>query len=292
MADSDNTTKVYGVYTHARPDGRIFYVGKGTRQRAHRNYRKNKAHIAIVSHYGWRYIIVNWIPCESEEAAFAEEIRLIKYYKDQGIKLTNRTDGGEGIRGEEITQELREAASKRFKGKKQSPELIAKRAAALKGRKIRQECIEKFKVTWRKNNSTPEKLAKQAHFKGRKHSEETKAKMSAVRQAKKFKHSPETCERFSEVHKGKIVSEETREKLRKINLGKKHSDETKEKLRILSTGKKLSQSARNALRKANLGKKHSPERIDKVRKANLGKIPWNKGKKIKKRIEEQMQFNF
>lgn len=111
---------------------------------------------------------------------------------------------------------------------------------------------------------------------GKKHSEESKKKMSEshLKQLHGKPHfnlgrkaSPEKILKLSESHKGKklsdeakiklreaariantgkIVSEETKAKLREINLGKKHSEETKLKLRnkVLSAETKMKISKR------------------------------------------------
>ena len=139
------------------------------------------------------------------------------------------------------------------------------------------------------------------YFYGKKHSEESKLKMSKS-------------------HTGKIVSEETRGKIRKASLGRKHSEETKMKLRNprgpiseehrikLSkshTGIKHSEETKRKISKNNTrnmkGKNHSKESIEKMRiaKKNIsdetrqkyreshhGQIPWNKGKKLKPLSEE------
>lgn len=54
---------------------------------------------------------------------------------------------------------------------------------------------------------------------GMKHSQETKAKISAWNRQRR--HSDETKKRISEVQKGKIIPPETRERMRLAKLGKK-----------------------------------------------------------------------
>lgn len=101
------------------------------------------------------------------------------------------------------------------------------------------------------------------------------------------KHSKETKQKMSEAQKGKIISEETREKIRQSTLGRKHSaesirkmsaskigmthtDETKlkiseNKLEYYKTheshmkGKSLSEETKQKISEANTGKKHSNE---------------------------------
>ena len=62
------------------------------------------------------------------------------------------------------------------------------------------------------------------HFKGRKHSEETRRKLSEAKKGKKtwikgMHHSEETRRKISESKKGQIVSEETRRKISELKKG-------------------------------------------------------------------------
>lgn len=85
---------------------------------------------------------------------------------------------------------------------------------------------------------------------GRKHSAETRAKMSAAHQARclagigvkgrpaGFTHSADTIAKIRAANAGKPVSAEKREVLRLANLGKKHSDSTREKMSRQRIGNK------------------------------------------------------
>jgi hypothetical protein len=88
----------YYTYTHASPDGKVFYVGKGTGHRAFsmgkRSWiwrevfeQQNGILIQIVSRF------------ETETEAFNHEMALIDYYKEQGCKLVNLSEGGPGPLG-------------------------------------------------------------------------------------------------------------------------------------------------------------------------------------------------
>ena len=89
---------MYYTYAHYTPEGRLFYVGKGHGRRAYVFYDRNKYWKHIVNKYGMPIvkIIAKGL---SESEAFIHEIKLIKIYKDAGIKLCNLTDGGEGPSG-------------------------------------------------------------------------------------------------------------------------------------------------------------------------------------------------
>lgn len=91
---------------------------------------------------------------------------------------------------------------------------------------------------------------------GKKHSEETKKKMSANRKLKPCRignHSEETKKKISEKlkgnvpsNKGKPMSEEQKIKIRNTLLGKKHSEETKKKLSKKSIGNKARTGMKNS----------------------------------------------
>lgn len=93
------------VYTLTSPDGRIFYIGKGSRARpfdhaeearaGHQSYKCN--YIRKLWSEGQDYAITLVFETDDESAAFAEEQRLIAL-APLGT-LTNRTLGGEGMSG-------------------------------------------------------------------------------------------------------------------------------------------------------------------------------------------------
>ena len=85
------------VYAHLKPDGTIFYVGKGTHlNRAKQKTGRNKHWQNVVNKYGFSAIIL--VDNLTEEQAFFEEIELIKHFKKFGF-LTNKTNGGDGVSG-------------------------------------------------------------------------------------------------------------------------------------------------------------------------------------------------
>ena len=74
-------------------------------------------------------------------------------------------------------------------------------------------------------------------WKGRKHTEETKAKLSAARKGKKL--SPEICKRISKGHKGHSVSQEQREKISKANSKRVRCIETGEVFKSIRAAAKF-----------------------------------------------------
>lgn len=140
-------------------------------------------------------------------------------------------------------------------------------------------------------------------MKNRKHSDESKKKMSDSNKGRKC--SDETKLKMSESHKGekhwsfgKHIPEESKEKMRKSHVGKPssmkgkhHSDETKEKISS-STKKAMTDEVKEKLRKSHIGIVKSEETKEKLRQKGIGRkfseetkekiSKKNKGKKSKK----------
>ena len=142
---------------------------------------------------------------------------------------------------------------------------------------------------WEPKDSTP----KTPRSEGRRHTPETKAKISEAKKGEKNpnygkklspehraklseahkgkKLSPEHRAKLSEAHKGKKLSPEHRDKLSKANKGKKLSPETKAKMSAAHKGKKLSLEHRAKMSQAQKGRKLSSEHRAKISQANKGK---------------------
>jgi hypothetical protein len=126
-----NNVKDYYVYTHSLSGHPPFYVGKGTVARIKSINRKgNKHHTNIVNKYGKENIIVRSMLCRSEQYALDLEIRMIAALRNAGVKLVNRTDGGEGASGLKHSDETRAKMSAAKTGRIVSDETIAKMSAA------------------------------------------------------------------------------------------------------------------------------------------------------------------
>lgn len=112
------------VYIHSRPDGSVFYIGKGTRIRAYdlSPSRRSLWHNNIVRKYGRENIGIKTIPCATEQEAFELEKVHIALAKSLGAEICNLCDGGQGVSGRKPTaaQELGLAKGRR-KGKKGKP---------------------------------------------------------------------------------------------------------------------------------------------------------------------------
>jgi hypothetical protein len=92
------------TYAHCKPNGSIFYIGKGSGDRAYRKSHRNQYWHNIVNKYGSYNIEIlsNW---NTHEEALSHEVLLISCFKDMGYELANLTIGGEGVVGYKHTIE-------------------------------------------------------------------------------------------------------------------------------------------------------------------------------------------
>jgi hypothetical protein len=154
------------VYAYLREDRTPYYIGKGTANRC-----KEKHNVGIPPDDRIEFIKTEL----SDQEAIQLEIELIAKYgrKDLGTGiLRNMTDGGDGVAGRIFTEETRAKISSANKGKpspmkgKKNPGL----SAALKGKKQSPEHIAKL-IKIRKGKPNPKlSLAlkgRPAHNKGK-----------------------------------------------------------------------------------------------------------------------------
>lgn len=161
-------TNMFYTYAHYRPDGRVFYIGKGSGNRylsvGRSSYWKN----VVAKEGGFTAEILARWPTEKE--AFEHEKFLIKCFKDLGFKLCNLTDGGEGASGRTLSlesrdklrqfgcengmygstvpQERRDRISATTKKSLAKPDVKARMCAASSARKHSQETRDKIKESW------------------------------------------------------------------------------------------------------------------------------------------------
>ena len=141
---------MFYAYTWLREDGTPYYAGKGKDNRAFRDHWVGRK---VVHKPPPRKRIIIY-PCNTEAESTETEIALIWYYgrKDLGTGvLRNLTDGGEGAAGLSSTT-------------------VAKIAKSKRGHAVPQAVRDKIS---KKLQGRP----------GRKHSEETKAKIRAYRKS-------------------------------------------------------------------------------------------------------------
>lgn len=98
--------KQFCVYTHKKPNGEPFYIGKGLVSRAYdfSPSRRTEWHKNIVQKYGRNNILIEIVLCDDEAQAFSLEKEKILEARNSGITLANITDGGEGASGRKITE--------------------------------------------------------------------------------------------------------------------------------------------------------------------------------------------
>jgi hypothetical protein len=171
----------HGAYIHFRPNGEAFYVGKGTKKRAHTMGARNQHHESVVAKHGKENIQISFIPCSTEAVAFELEVGLIKTFIQNGVKLTNMTDGGEGASGHIHNKETKTKLSAANIGKTLTVETRAKISTALVGNRHavgNQHGVGKVLSTETKAKISAASKGNQ-YAKGCIASEETKAKISA-----------------------------------------------------------------------------------------------------------------
>ena len=132
------------VYAHYKPNGEIFYIGKGTERRSRSKHSRNLYWQNIVKKYnGFNSKVLAYWPTNDD--AFEHEKFLISCFKDMGYQLANLTDGGEGTPGLKRTQSFKDAVSKRLKGVKKSESHRRQCAVAMLGKKHKSQTIAAMK---------------------------------------------------------------------------------------------------------------------------------------------------
>jgi hypothetical protein len=129
------------VYSHIRPDTeQIFYIGKGTSRRVDSALGRSQYWNNVVNKAnGFKSTIL--AKCDDESIALGYEKILIKKLREEGIKLCNITNGGEGVSGYKHSAEALEKIKKNSLGNKSrtgqklSDVQKQKMSASLKGRK-------------------------------------------------------------------------------------------------------------------------------------------------------------
>jgi hypothetical protein len=182
----------YYVYTHHRATtGEIFYVGMGHDRRAWDKSKRGKHWKALVVKHGRAVTIVQSGLQHHEAAALERELIALHGRKDLGLgSLVNYTDGGDGTPGTVVSEEL----------------------AARRGGSI-SKSLQRMYANGHQNS-----------FKGKRHSVETKAKMSAIKKEAPlpagfaaqigkappagWRHTDEARAKLSETRKKRIASKE------------------------------------------------------------------------------------
>ena len=203
LAEICKSQKFY-VYTHAKPDGQIFYVGKGIGIRAKDFCRRNDWHKKVTQKYGRDNIKICAYEVFDEVHAYAIERQLISILRKAGYELCNIDPGGQGRLGVRLSEEHKQKLRVAGLGHAVSKETRARIGAAGIGRK--PSAAARMKMS-QKRLSPAHREALIAATTGRKVSEDQKA-------------------RAREKMVGRKLSDEHKEKLRISHLGQKPSKET------------------------------------------------------------------
>jgi hypothetical protein len=188
------------VYTLTDPrNGMPFYVGKGHGKRceAHldeaKYYTKRKSKklnkIRKLMSLGMNPIITKVEENVSDAQAIDFECFLIAEMRDIGIPLTNMTDGGDGAQGYKHTEENKRLASERQKNRVMTEEHKQKMRKPKSEEGRANIAKARLTTTYRPSKETKQKtsealLGRASPMKGRKQSDEAKAKMSAWRKGR------------------------------------------------------------------------------------------------------------
>lgn len=149
-----------GVYTHSRPDGTVFYVGKGSERRSRdlESRQRNRLHVRIVAKDGRENIKIEFFPCASEDEAFAEEKRLIAHYRSIGMAIANIASGGEG-QSYPKSEEHKEKIRRTLTGRKVPREIVEKTRATLNKPEVKERQRLAMKAAWQRQEIREKMLA-------------------------------------------------------------------------------------------------------------------------------------
>jgi len=153
----------FATYAHYRPDGTVFYIGKGSIKRAYSKLGRNVVWKRIVQKYGGFEVkvLAEW---QTEQDAFDHEIVLIDSFRSMGYTLANISAGGLGATGCRHTDEFKkriaeilkannpmanpDLRAKQYKKLKETmarPEIRMKISQALSGKKLSAQHVEALK---------------------------------------------------------------------------------------------------------------------------------------------------
>ena len=175
------TSPTFYVYLHLREsDGKPFYVGKGCGKRAFNFSGRSQYWNRVSSKHGCTVKIL--FDNLTEDVAFELEKEIIHTLRNDGYKLCNLTDGGEGTSGIIVSEETRKKIGAIHKGVPKKPEAIAKTRSAHIGKIISEDTRLKMSLVQI----------------GKKHTKETKMKMSNTH----YKNPPHSDENvYTFLHK-------------------------------------------------------------------------------------------
>lgn len=301
--ESNHTPKTVYIYTLCSPlaPDEVRYVGKTNDPQRRLTQHIQDGSDTHKGHWISSLRKQGLIPIMTiiEETTFdiwdTRELYWITYYLEHGYPLTNAYMGsrGPGV----ISPETKAKMSLAHRGKKQTPDHIAKRMAGAKGRSpspetraklsvskqgIRRspESIEKASASRRGRKASPEHIAKiSTSLKGRKIPPETIAKMVETKRKNRearIRENPDSISK-SKPRKQRDPEVITKgiERMAVANRGKKQSPEHIAKRVAAQKEYKHTAEQHEKIAAKNRGRKQSPETIAKriaTRKANAMKL--------------------
>lgn len=232
------TIAIYGLYDPR--DGACRYVGKtngplAQRLRVHISDARRRKH--SVRRFSW-VLSLDALGLAPEirlletvsEAWQAAEKRWIAKFRADGADLVNTTDGGDGCDGMRHSEETK--AKIRLSAKLISPEVHARRGAAVRLAYQNPETRERLSAALRKSHSRPE----------------VRARLSEIN--KRIWNTPEARARRSKMLRGRVFTPEWRAKISASRKGQKLSPERVAQLVALHTGRKRSAETRAKMSEA------------------------------------------
>ena len=194
---------MFYTYAHYKPDGAIFYIGKGQRRRAWDIISRSKKWKQALQEFGGHKVQV--LACwETEQEAFEHEIFLIACFRDMGVELINVSKGGYGASGYRhredtlaLFKESRKGQGNSFFGRSHSKDTKQKISEAKKVKPSRPWLGKS------RSENTRRKIAESLRGRvGTKHTEESRRKLSLAHMGKKqTPPSEETRKKLSEAVK-------------------------------------------------------------------------------------------
>lgn len=275
MTDTEIIRRDFYVYAYLR-DGAPVYIGKGSGKRwlrhASATGHNQRLHRMIQKDHreGTNRITKEKLgEALSEPEAFALEIELIAQYgRVPHGPLVNSTDGGEGavnpdpairarvsaavgaaLKGHPVAAATREKLRAAFLGRPRCPEAAKRAAEANRGQMRTEEQRARMSASQIGNQNA----------KGRKISDETRAKLSAWQVGRKM--PPEAVAKTAEANRGRPLSDEHRAKLSAIKKGRSPSREHRAALAAALKGRIITEDAREKQRQAMTGRRQDRDVI-------------------------------